>query len=231
MLDGRAMRTGSATPWYTLLDIIVGPKAIQDFSWPTNVYGADPSLNVNERLNRKVSITGGVGRLEYRSSEGICTVTSSGALRSIAVGTCLVEARWTGSQTQQATSWQTILSIPVGKGTQNFYWPSNPYGSNASLSVDRTLFLRRAIAGGKGTLIFRYGGNSDCSVTSEGVVSSEHIGLCVVETQWTGDDDWNPTPWQEILYITISQGTQSFTWPSEAYGSDPSLAQRRWSRS
>ena len=116
------------------------------------------------------------------------------------------------------------FNVAITKGQQSFDWPSSPYGSSPSLEVGRELSLRTTITGGKGTLSFRSGGDSDCSVTPAGVVSSSQIGLCIVEAQWTGDDDWLPTDWQQFLYVTIAQGTQNFSWPANAYGATPSLA-------
>ena len=215
-----------ATDWHILQSITIEPKKAQNFNWPTEVYGVSPSLKVNQSLSRTESITGGTGGLEFQSEDDeICTVSNNGTVRGVSVGTCQIEARWTGSASVAATNWQVLLNIAVGKGEQSFSWPANLYGSSPSLAVGGELSLRATPSGGEGDLEFRYGGASGCSVDSDTrAVSAPHIGGCIVEIRWGGNDDWSETDWREILNITVAQGTQRLIWPSNPYGASPSLA-------
>ena len=214
-----------ATDWHELLSVTVGTKQAQTFAWPSNPYGVGPSLNVGATLALAAPITGGIGSLRYDSSATtVCTVSNGGLIRALIVGTCSISARWSGDGTRAPTPWQSLVSIEVGKGTQTYNWPSNPYGSNPSLAVGRSLRLRGNLPTGQGTLVFAPGGESGCSVDDDGIVTSASVGRCIVSARWSGDANWERTDLHELLDITVSQGTQNPSWPSNPYGTAPSLA-------
>ena len=204
-------------------------KGQQEFAWPTNAYGVDASLAVGQDIYLTRFITGGRGNLEYRPSEdsaSICTVSTDGIIvAGKAIGECIIQVRWTGDDNWLASAWHDLLVTTVAKGTQEFRWPSNPYGSRPSLAIGDSLALSNPIQGGEGTLSFQARGASNCTVTQEGVVESSAAGVCIVEARWLGDSNWEATSWRELLNIPVgSKEAQSgISWPPHPYGTDPSL--------
>ncbi len=193
-------------------------------------YGSGtPVLIVEGFLALENVPTGGETSLEYQSTDAdVCTVhDSSGDVTGDAVGTCQVQARWVASDDYNPSGWTTIHTFSVGQGNQAAPTGSNVYGNSPTLAAGGTLAVENTPSGGggHGTLEYDSTTTSVCTVDdTTGTVTGVTVGACTIRVRWKGDANYNPSPWLDnILSITLTQGTQALPTANNPYGANPQV--------
>ena len=231
----RARYSGNATyeasDWAVGLNINITP-ASQTFSWPSNPYGANPSLVVGADIVLSNSPSSGSGTIQYRATNDRCTVNGAGVVRGMHVGDCTVEGRYGGvTGTHSPSAWVAIsTAITVSKGMQSApTWPNNnPYGATPNIHAHGTpLNLVITANAGHGPLEYRRTSSSAsyCNVNSaNGRITPLDAGDCRVQLRHYGNADYQASDWSAETVVTISKATQTaFVWPASPYGATPVL--------
>ena len=201
-------------------------KGSQNLYWPSDPYGASPSIKVAGTLSLVSAPTAGQGDIEYQSTNlAQCTVSSSsGTITGKSVGTCHIQARYKGNTNYHPSNWVSTSNIPVVKGTQTLSWPSNPYGTSPNLAVSGTLALATAPTAGQGSIAYRSSTTTICSINaSTGAISGLAVGTCTVQARYAGNTNYNASAWASAPNITVGKGSQSLSWPTNPYGTSPSV--------
>ena len=121
-----------------------------------------------------------------------------------------------------------ILNIDVERGLQVFTpWP-NPYGSSPQLKVNgNNLIIKNPPPDGHGHGSIGYSSTdtSICEVDADsGEIDPLLGGNCVIQAHYTGNDNYNPSDFAELITILVRKFSQpSLTAPDDPYGSSPSL--------
>ena len=94
-------------------------KATQNAPGASDVYGSSPTLVTGGTLIVDTAPNGGHGTLTYQTTTtGICGVDqSSGTITAKLNGNCIVQAKWGGNATYQASAWGTVQTVTIGRGT------------------------------------------------------------------------------------------------------------------
>ncbi len=193
-------------------------------------YGSyrESALNVGKFLILRRAPTGGHTSLEYKTNNpGVCTVDESGHATGHATGSCAVQARWVENANYDASPWTTIHTFTVGKGSQAAPAGNNVYGNGPALAAGNTLSVATAPSGGggHGSLEYQSTNTANCTVNGiTGVVNGKAIGPCGARVRWRGNAHYHPSPWLNILSITLTVGTQRAPTATDPYGRVPSVA-------
>ena len=199
----------------------------------SDVYGNTPSLSVGTTLNvDSVGATlpsGGVGPLAYRSTdENVCTTDVAGTVTGTGVGNCIISLFFAGDTDTEASNPLEVLNIEVERGVQTFTpWP-NPYGSSPQLKADGnhlTIKNPPPENHGHGDLEYSSTDTSVCEVNStSGEIDPITGGNCVIQARYTGDENYHPSDFSELITIAVIKFTQPpLVAPSQPYGSSPTL--------
>ena len=94
-------------------------KATQNAPGASDVYGSSPTLVTGGTLIVDTAPNGGHGTLTYQTTTtSICGVDqSSGTITAKLNGNCIVQAKWGGNATYQASAWGTVQTVTIGRGT------------------------------------------------------------------------------------------------------------------
>ena len=189
------------------LIVTIGP-GVQTVS-SGNPYGSGtPVLLIKGFLALQNVPTGGVATLEYQTtSSGVCTVgATSGDVTADAAGSCVVQARWSASSDYNASPWTTIHTFTIDQGNQAAPTGNNIYGASPRLTVGDTLAVATNPSGnGHGSLEYQSGDTAICTVSdTNGTVTGKKVGPCAVKVRWRGDANYHPSPWHDILSITLT---------------------------
>ena len=183
-------------------------------AWPTEPYGASPTLEYGGTGLSLVSAPGsggGHGTLAYRSTNvGICTVDSNGAISVTGVGDCVIEARWAGNAQTPPSRWIATSAISV-TGLPQDPVAGFSYSSLAVKLSDTPPTLTSPTA--PQSALFSYSttvATSICTVTVEGVVTLKGVGSCPITVT---ANRAAYTPVTETVTIEIAPGEFStLTW-------------------
>ena len=194
-----------------LITILVRRFSQPPLTAPDNPYGPLPTLTVGTNLPiANPPQASGYTPAEYRPKNGentICSVEpETGEITPHAVGTCIVEARFSESSQYQPSDYVTIATITVERGSQTLELPINPYGDTPVLSASGgDLDIENHPATGQGATLYRSTTAGQCTVDENtGTISPVAVGECVVEVQYAGNSDYLPSDYVEILRITVT---------------------------
>ena len=170
-------------------------------------------------------VTPSDGTFSFASSdETKCTVTSAGVVTGVAVGACTITGTYAKAGYTSLTN--DYSSITVSKGSQTLAAPSNPYGTSPSVAVDATLAITTAPTAGQGNIEYQTTTSTYCSVNTSGTVTGVAMGtdVCTIQARYAGNSNYNASSWTDIeTGIDVTKGSQTLTWPSNPYGSDPTV--------
>ena len=148
---------------------------------------------------------------------------ADGALSGKGVGTCRVQARFSGDDTKAASAWVTSPAIAVAKGTH----PAprvNPYGSGATVAVDATLAFETTPVGyGGATYSVTSGSAVHCEVDTAGTITGLTAGNCTVQVAFAGDANYGALAVTDLQTVSVVGGLQTLA-SGETYGSSPTVA-------
>ena len=184
--------------------------------WTTGHYANAPTVGAAEALASAPAA--GTGDLEYRSTTpDFCSVDSaSGAVTGVAVGDCIVSARFIGDASTGASAWTDHGGLTVGQGTHPDP-AADAYGSSAEVAVGATLEFETDPMG-YGDATYTTTTDTTCTVDEEtGVVSGLTVGSCTIQVAYAGDDNYLPFDAADLQTIDVVAGSQVIT-ISEPYG-------------
>ena len=184
--------------------------------WTTGHYANAPTVGAAEALASAPAA--GTGDLEYRSTTpDFCSVDSaSGAVTGVAVGDCIVSARFIGDASTGASAWTDHGGLTVGQGTHPDP-AADAYGSSAEVAVGATLEFETDPMG-YGDATYTTTTDTTCTVDEEtGVVSGLTVGSCTIQVAYAGDDNYEAYIAADLQTIDVVAGSQVIT-ISEPYG-------------
>jgi hypothetical protein len=199
----------AATPQIVNISVSGQSQTIQNFGSPiTTIYGsAAPVLGA--------TATSGLVPT-YAATGSACSVTSSGAVTILAVGTCQITASQAGNSTYAAATPITenltvnpepdVITIPPTVPTTAMVGSTTPIGATTTSGLPPTYTSTTPLV---------------CSVSSTGVITTLAAGTCTVSvTQPAAGNFATATPQIVTLNVsTQSQTIQNFGTPiSVAYG-------------
>lgn len=147
------------------------------------------------------------------ASSAVCSF-SGGAIGFHAAGSCVIDANQAGN-TNYNPATQVQQTISVGKGAQAITFTSTP----PSVFVGGTAYAPTATGGATGnTVVFSIDAGSSyiCSI-SEGLVSFNASGTCIINANQAGNDNYNSAS-QVQQSVTVGKGSQVITWTQSLAG-------------
>ena len=159
----------------------------------------------------------------------VCSVNSAtGALGLVGVGSCEIILTATPTDSSTHTVAKASATVTIGQGNQSAPTGNNIYGQSPALTVGETLAIATTPSGsGHGSLEYQSGDTSICTVDAAGTVTAKAPGTCAVKVRWVGDANYHPSPWHDILSITLTQKTRPVTigWTGYAGGNVAKVGQ------
>jgi hypothetical protein len=146
------------------------------------------------------------------AAASVCSV-SNGVVSFTGVGDCVIEANQAGDNNYNSAN-QLTQTVSVAKGTQVVTFTSTPPSLRP---VQGTTYTPTASSGGSGiAVVFTIAAEaaSLCSI-SNGVITFQAVGDCVVYAYQAGNSNWNAAP-QVSQVFDITKGEQVVTITSEA---------------
>jgi hypothetical protein len=137
------------------------------------------------------------------TSSSVCAL-NNGRVTFQHVGSCVIEANQAGNTNYNAAA-QTTQTFNVGKGAQAITFTSNA----PAAKVSGTTYAPVVSGGASGNAValsIADASSSICSVTN-GVVSYQAVGSCVVQADQASSSDYNAAP-RVTQTITVAKGTQ-----------------------
>ena len=197
---------------------------------PENPYGGVLSLAVGKNLHVINAPEGGIGNLQYSSTDDtVCTVESDGTVTAAAAGSCTVQIAWSGDDDHAPTTAQNLLaSLPI-VATSNDAAAAlmeAAYGAIYDLTVGGTpLAVSTAPSPGvgqTGALEYRTSTPETCSVDSAtGAVTGLGAGECRVQVRHVGSAVVAATDWSGDYTLTVGKGTVPAI--ANPYGASPTV--------
>ena len=173
------------------------------------------------------SSTPGVLFAYQSTTNTVCNPNAgTGALTILTAGTCTI------TLTAYASNYRSIKKnfvITITQIPQNALSPGDAadvYGMGATLSTGETLSVDGGATlptGGTGALSYGSEDEDVCTVASDGTVTAEGVGTCIISVYFAGDTDTEASNALEVLNVEVDQGTQTFTPWSNPYGAYPQL--------
>jgi RNA polymerase sigma factor (sigma-70 family) len=133
-----------------------------------------------------------------------CTLANDGVTLAFAhAGTCIINVHQDEGTDYTATA--TTETFTVGQGEQQITFTSD---APAHAVVGAPDYLATATGGDSGNdVTFSSGSANVCTVTTDGTVTFQHVGTCIVNADQKGNTDYNAAP-QQHQQFTVAQGTQ-----------------------
>ena len=184
--------------------------------WTTGHYANAPTVGAAEDLASAPAA--GTGDLEYRSTTpDFCSIdSSSGAVTGVAVGNCIVSARFIGDSSTGASAWADHGGFAVAQGAHPDP-AADAYGTSAEVAVGDTLEFE-TVPMGYGDATYTSTTDTICTVDEEsGAVSGLTVGTCTIQVAYAGDDNYLPYDAADLQTINVVAGSQVIT-ISDPYG-------------
>jgi hypothetical protein len=195
--------------------IIQVGKGSQEITWDTTA----PTNAVVAGSTYTPAATGGATghAVSFRinlNAASVCSITS-GVIRFIGVGTCLVEGNQNGDSNYESAPTVT-QSFAVGKGTQVILFTST---APTDAVVGGAKYTPTALGGNTGntvTFSIANGSSSVCSLTA-GKVSFLTPGDCVINANQAGNTNFNAAN-TAAQTVTVAKGAQAIAFTSTFTG-------------
>jgi hypothetical protein len=143
-------------------------------------------------------------------SSSVCTISGTGVVSFIGVGTCVIDANQGGNGAYSPAP-LVKQSFSVGKGSQTISFtstaPSVTFGSGATYKP-----MASATSGLTVSLAIDSTSTSVCTISS-GVVSFIAAGTCTIDATQTGNGNYNAAPAAQQK-VTVAKATQTITFTS-----------------
>lgn len=142
-------------------------------------YGATTTYNTTATASYLGG--GGQGSIEWSNGN---TQTS--------VGSKTTQARWSGNANYDPSPWSNVVTLTMNKADQSAptaYGSSVAYGSTATASASG--------GGGQGSIEWSNGN------------SRSAMGSQTTYARWSGNGNYNPSPWSNAVTLTVSKANQS----------------------
>ena len=215
----------------TIATITVNKRTQSDLAWSGHPYdSATPSVGFGATLAIATAEPTGQGDVEYRVASGDtshCEVATDGTVTPLAAGIgedCVIEARFAGNATYEASGYVTIATVSITKGTQSaFAWTdgNHPYGSaSPRVTYGNTLSISTTVPTGQGAVEYRVasGSTNYCEVAADGTVTPLLEGLelnCEIEAQFAGNATYLASGYTTIATIAMdSANLGTIAWGS-----------------
>ena len=197
---------------------------------PNSPYGGVLSLAVGKNLHVINAPEGGIGNLQYSSTDDtVCTVESDGTVTAAAAGSCTVQIAWSGDDDTAPTSPQSLLTalpIVVTSNDAAAALTEAAYGAIYDLTVGGTpLAIASAPTPGTGqtgALEYRTSTPETCSVDSgTGAVTGLAVGECRIQVRHVGSAVVAATDWSGDYTLMVGKGTVPDI--ANPYGTSPTV--------
>ena len=144
---------------------------------------------------------GGQGSIEWSNGN---TQTS--------VGSKSTQARWSGNSNYNASSWSNSVTLTMNKASQNA-----PTVTGATTTYPTTATATASGGGGQG------------SIEWESAQSQTSIGSHTTRARWTGNSNYNASPWSSYVTVQMNKANISPTvsmsnWTYGGTASNPSVS-------
>ena len=152
-------------------------------------YGATTTYNTTATASYIVG--GGQGSIEWSNGN---TQTS--------VGSKTTQARWSGNANYDPSPWSNVVTLTMNKADQ-----SAPTAYGSSVAYGNTATASASGGGGQGSIEWSNGN------------SRSAMGSQTTYARWSGNGNYNPSPWSNAATLTVSKANQS---APTAYGASVS---------
>ena len=159
----------------------------------------------------------------WAATGGGCEVDSAtGELTILGVQDCTVTLTATRSGYDDAGGEHTVT---IAKANQTFVIVGNHYGAVVSLTNGESIDILHPPTGGVGDLVYSATGPCSVDASSGRVSASGTSGTCVVNAQWSGDENTEASADARLASISLVANSSGGTplWADPPYPSNPAV--------